>query len=257
MDTRRLVNAQCCSRSNLSKRLDFGPVMIPLSELLADHQDFHSDLQMDSFITLRSGGTLYGCYRQALRELDTRTTALIQRYESRKLLHIDIRELETDRVDPWESERDTVRLAGKRMILDRCDAVIADTEREFLRFYRQAISIRAALESQGVSFPLDGETRDRLDREMWEHQIKCMATIDFMSAGRLQQNTIAMLQSCPPEMRRRLADAVLNRDAQCALVEWYLTYEPEMPPPAVIEEADVRRLIGCESSPSFELAGNS
>ena len=50
-----------------------------IDDLLLDHQEFHSDLQMDSFITLRAGGTLYGCYKQALRELSTRKIAVIQR----------------------------------------------------------------------------------------------------------------------------------------------------------------------------------
>src|SRR5438445_2833578 len=67
--------------------------MLPISELLADHQEFHSDLQMDAFITLRSGGTLYGCYKQALRELATRVRALRERYRLRALLDVDLDEL--------------------------------------------------------------------------------------------------------------------------------------------------------------------
>ena len=56
-----------------------------ISELLVDHQEFHSDLQMESFITLRAGGTLYGCYKQALRELSTRKIAAIQRVTQMRL----------------------------------------------------------------------------------------------------------------------------------------------------------------------------
>src|SRR5258708_31035595 len=120
--------------------------MIPLNDLFADHQEFHSDLQMDAFITLRAGGTLYGCYKQALRELDARAMALIQRYEALRLLEIDIRELAaSDPVDPWQAERDKIRLATKRVTLLKCEQVIVDTESEFRRFYCQAHSIREAL----------------------------------------------------------------------------------------------------------------
>jgi hypothetical protein len=222
--------------------------MNSLAELLADHQDFHSDLQMDSFITQRSGGTLYGCYRQALRELDVRTTALIQRYEGRRLLEIDIRELETARVDPWQTERDAVRLASRKLLLSRARAAVVDTEREFLHFYAQAISIRQALQSQGVSFPLDDETRNRLDREMWEHQLRCMAAVDFMTQNRLSPNSLALLQSCPRKIRGRLATTILDANQHGALIDWYLNYEPNVPPPAVIRSGDVQRLIECESS---------
>ena len=219
--------------------------MIPLSDLLLDHQEFHSELQMNSFITLRSGGTLYGCYKQALRELSTRKMALIQRYAHRELLLIEIDELEMQCDEPMQARRNKVYAAEKRLMIEECRRVIVDTEREFVRFYEQAVAIREALRSQGVDLPLDATTRNRLDSEMWEHQLKCMAAVDFMTSGRLGAQTVGLLQSCPVEMRRRIADHLLHSDRHSALIDWYLSYDLPMPTPARIEAHDIRKLIEC------------
>ncbi len=222
--------------------------MTSLSELLADHQEFHSDLQMDSFITMRSGGTLYGCYKQALRELDARTTALIQRYEARRLLEIDIEELASgESVDPWTCKRDAVRLATKRALLGKCNQVVNDTEREFWRFYCQAIAIREVLAEVGVRFPLDHATRDRLDQEMWEHRLKCMAAVDLLATGRLAQTTVEFLQAVHPDIRGRLSAVIFDENRHQELLRWYMTCEPAMPSPLRIESTDIRKLIECSA----------
>ena len=231
--------------------------MIPLNTLLADHQEFHSDLQMDAFITLRSGGTLYGCYKQALRELHRRTQGLRDLYSRWALAEIDADELAGNVLDHFERRRNRVKAAEKRLALDEFRRAVFDTEREFLRFYGQAVAIREALVAQGVEFPLDAQTRDRLDREMWEHKITCMAAVDFIAHGRLNVNTVELLQALPFEIRRRVAAHVLDASRHAELIDWFLSCEPEMPAPVKIEAGDLPRLIGCEFTPSSVLAANS
>ena len=233
------------NRSNQRSRITG---MIPLSDLLSDHQEFHSELQMNSFITLRSGGTLYGCYKQALRELSTRKMALVQRYTHRELLLIEVDELKMPCDKPLQARRNRVHAAEKRLMIEECRRVIADTEREFIRFYEQAVAIREALRSQGVDFPLDAAARNRLDSEMWEHQLKCMAAVDFMTCGRLGAQTVGLLQSCPMEMRRRIAEQALHSECHPQLIDWYLSYDLPMPTPARIEVHNVRKLIECSES---------
>jgi hypothetical protein len=216
--------------------------MIPLSDLLSDHQEFHSDLQMDSFITSRNGQTLYGCFKQSLRELRTRVTGLIQRYAMRDKSLVDIDELACDCIDPFQAKRNAIDRTEKIRFMEMCEAVIRDNEREFWRFYCQAVANRRGLEAQGVTFPLDDETRGRLDRQMWEHQLKVMAVVDFMTTDRLQKNTIELLQSVQPEMRKRIWDEFNDR---AKLVDWYFSLESPMPPPATLEFQDVRKLIEC------------
>jgi hypothetical protein len=233
------------NRNNQRSRI---PSMIALSDLLADHQEFHSDLQMTSFITIRSGGTLYGCYKQALRELSTRKSALIQRYTHRELLLIEIEELESQCANATQIRRNKVHATEKQLTVDECRRVIADTEREFMHFYEQALAIRDALRAAGVSFPLDAATRNRLDSEMWEHQLKCMAAVEFMTCSRLGANTVGLLQSCPVEMRQRIAEKILRAERQSELIDWYLTYEIPIPAPLRLKATDVRKLIECSGS---------
>lgn len=220
--------------------------MTPLNDLLADHQFFHSNLQMDSFITIRAGGTLYGCYKQALRELQTRVTALRGHRAARAILEIEIEEH-----DAGESRRDRIHATTKRAALGECDRVMNDTLREFARFYGQADALRTALERTGVKFPLNDETRDRLDREMWVHQIKCRAAVEYLCANRLQNSTIELFQALPGTMRQRLANEIFGEGNQRGLIDWYMTYEPDVPRPTEISDQTVRGLVGC--SESFDL----
>lgn len=220
--------------------------MTLLDDLLTDHQFFHSNLQMDSFITIRAGGTLYGCYKQALRELQTRTTALRSHRATRLLLAIEIEEH-----DGGDSRRDRIHRATKRDALAECDRVITDTLREFARFYGQADALRKALARSGVKFPLDNDTRDRLDREMWAHQIKCRAAVEFLSSNGLQNSTIELFQALPGLMRQELANEIFGEGNQKRLIHWYMTYEPDVPRPTEISDQTAKGLLGC--SESFDL----
>lgn len=223
------------------------PMAVPVIDLLADHEPTHSNLQMDWFITVRSGGTLYGCYKQALRELHTRFMALTASYTQRELLTIKVEKIASnvDLGDKFRIRRRKVKLADKRIRLAALDRTIADQEREFTRFYGQAISLRETLANQGVAFPIDIETRDRLDREMWVHRLKSMAAVGYMTQGQPGVNVVEFLQALPVDMRQSLANEVLNPQNREALAQWYLNYSPEVPPPATIEFSEVKKLLPC------------
>jgi hypothetical protein len=203
--------------------------MIPVDELLADHQEYHSELQMDAFITLRAGGTLYGCYKQALRELNSRKLAVIQRRTQMQLADLERRQRARSTVSEYVAERNKIKNEESNAVRSFAEQALADTERELRHFQGQGSAIRELLESRGVTFPLDAETRHRLDCEMWEHRLKCMAAIDYMHSGRLERSTIEFLQAVPPTARRRLAVMILDASRHTELVEWYMGYESEMP----------------------------
>ncbi len=231
---------------------------LPLSELLLDVRAHHSDLQMDSFITLRTGGTLFGCYHQALREINTRVSALHSIYHARALRLIEIEKYEAKSIgDDLKSRRARVKLANARFVFDSNERERVEMEGEFIRFYGQAVAIRAELAAQGVTFPLDAETRYRLDADMWEHRLKGMAAVDFMTTGRLGRSVIEFIQAAPAEMRQRLAGAVFDAGKHDELVGWYLSYEPEIPAPALLSAEEIKGLLPCESWRSFEPAGRS
>ena len=149
-----------------------------LAGLLRDHRMFHTEFQMDYFITGRSGETDWGKYRQALRELEKRHRALEDLYHE---------------------------LAQKERELRRHKALIADTEREFARFYEQASILKDLLGE------LDDEMKARLDAQEWEAQARAKMAKELMAHGRLSDRTLDLLVSLPREMKTRLVDE-MNRD---------------------------------------------
>jgi hypothetical protein len=218
-----------------------------IRSLLADHELFHSDFQMDYLITVRAGGTPYGCYKQALRELYKRWRGLRQAYSDRALLEVDIDEIESQLGNHWASEfgrrRAEINLATKRLGIEEADRVIQDTEREFRRFAAQAATLK---ESIGDLTP---ERRAELDREMWRHRLRCMATVDIITRGALGENTVTFLQAAPREWRAPILDEIKAeiRNAGCdghnGLIAWFESYEPSVAALETIPEIDLRRLL--------------
>lgn len=195
--------------------------MTPIEVLLIDWQPGHSILQMDRFITLRSGGTLYGCYFQSLREIATRWFANRDRAYSRGLLLVDIDELEAVPGSGFEKRRNEIRLNRKREELATFDRMAAKAQEELDRFHEQADVFRRALEHQGVKFPLDAETKHRLDCEMWEHNLKARCAVELMANCRIGNSTIELIQSCPTEMRSRIVESLQEKNHQ-ALMAWFM-----------------------------------
>jgi hypothetical protein len=214
-----------------------------LTTLLADHRHFHSDWQIDYAITAKAGGTLYGCYKQAVRELHKRWRGLRECYAKRERLTLDIDDLEhLPAATGNDATRRGIYIAEKRLALIEAAGVIRDTEREFVRFVGQAIACRRALGvADGEQLPDD--RREQLDREMWEHHIRSMAAADYMTIGRLGRGTVELLAATDVEMRQRLAQDVLRPEAHSALIHWYLTHDVPMPEPIRLTAEDEREAL--------------
>jgi hypothetical protein len=186
-----------------------------LSMLLNDHQLYHSELQQDHFITRRSGGTIYGQYKQALRELFKRFRGLKELYYNRETLIIDTEEME----DFIKVEENKFNLRRKKLEIEKFkyDMIelkknIDDTEREFKRFFLQASSLKEIIGD------LTDEKRNKLDKEMWIFKLKEMAYTDFISSGRLNVNTIAFIHSLEKKDRLITLAEVTDHDR---LFAWY------------------------------------
>jgi len=200
--------------------------MTDLQTLLDDHQMFHSNYQMDYFITARAGGTAYGQYKQALREL-------VKRHRGLRALDLELAEAELELEDakalPDETDRDgrvrAIALAKARTKLEDTERTRYDTEREYKRFMAQAICLKHKI---GVLTP---ERRAELDRDMWQFQVKYMAAIDYMSVGRLQSKTIELLQCMPPADRAEVMAHILatpeDEHRPQRLIDWFMSYEHE------------------------------
>jgi hypothetical protein len=210
-----------------------------IADLLQDHQFFHSDLQMDSFITIRAGGTLYGCYKQALRELQTRVSAMRTHTSAVAILEIEIEEHEQA-----DSKRDRIHAVTKRRALQETRRLIQDSLRELGRFYGQAVAIRESFQAKGIEFPLDAETRHLLDCEMWTHQLKCRAVTDLLSVGHIQATTLELLQALPLDWRQSMRKEIIGVPPE-KLIDWFMAHDPQIPAPKIIEPETVSGLLEC------------
>jgi len=197
--------------------------MIGIEEILADHQAKHSDLQMDYFITTRHGGTVYGMYKQALRELHSRHTTLQGLY----IDHDEALMAYADAGKGWvfnarQRRSKAIRKERTTMALRAIRTSIKDTERERDRFLAQA---RLLKHEVGELTPAK---RAVLDGEMWTHKIKSMAAMDYMTAGVLGRGTIELLQCVPNVIRRKLLAEVCSAQAATQLRTWFLDYNADM-----------------------------
>jgi len=188
-----------------------------LQELIKDHRLYHSEFQQDYFITTRSGGTVYGQYKQSLRELYKRFRGLKGLYHDRDMAQVDLDELEEkilneDNFDKFEQRRNKLNFDKKSLDMIEMNKNIEDTEREFKRFYQQAYSLKMAVGE------LTEEKRNELDKAMWLHKLKEICAVDFISSGRLKNTTVELINSVPVVERKELLAEVKDH---AKLLEWY------------------------------------
>ena len=199
-------------------------------ELLNDHQIYHSNFQMDNFITIRSGETQYGQYKQAFRGLK-------ELYIAKELLQVDIDESETQHQCKLEfvQKRAGINLAKHRMDMEDLERNIEHTEREFKRFYAQADALK---EQIGELTP---EKRNQLDQEMWIHKLKSMVAIDYITKGRIGENALAFMRSIPKEIRKSLLVEIKNHDE---LIIWYENFDTPLPKLQIEENINIQKFLG-------------
>src|SRR5262249_40084298 len=118
-------------------------------------------------------------------------------------------------------------LRQKRELLADVDRAILESKKELERFHEQADGLRAAMEQQGITFPLDRETKHRLDCEMWEHNLKSRCAVEYLANGRLGASTIELIQSCPREMRSRIVSVVLRAERHDQLITWFMEQDQD------------------------------
>jgi hypothetical protein len=178
-----------------------------IQKLMQDHQLYMSEFQHDNLVTCRAGLTLYGQYKQSLREMYKRIRGLRESVLDRELLLVDISELQEKQEDnryrnEYDRKRDAIELTRKQMLLEEANRVVNGTLREFNSFYRQAYALKAEIGE------LTPEKRDRLDRKMWREKILLMAHIDIETRGRIGENALAFALSLPEKEREYVFDVI-------------------------------------------------
>lgn len=188
-----------------------------LKELLDDHQTGMSEFQDDYFVTARAGGTLYGQYKQSLREVYKRFRGLRETLCDREKLQIETEQqkhISESCKDEFEARLAEVEYKRKSLQMEETERLLKDTKREFLRFYSQASYLKKQIG------PMDDKKRAELDRDMWVFKLKEMAAIDFVTQGRLGRSTYEFVNSVPKEIRDKALPEI--RDHQ-NLLTWYET----------------------------------
>lgn len=171
-----------------------------LKEILEDHRLYHSKFQQDHFITKKSGGTVYGQYKQALRETYKRWRGLREGMCDKEKLLVEIDEQKelSEKEEGFKQRHAEIEYKRKVMQMEETERVLKDTEREFKRFYQQAVMLKEKLGD------ISEERRERLEEEMFVYKLKEMMVTDWMCYGRNSAQTHELLCSLPYETRKEI-----------------------------------------------------
>jgi len=219
-----------------------------LTELLADFQPFHSEFQMDAFITVQAGyNNPYGMYRQALRELSSRHATLRKVFFTRRKLAVDLREKRVTAsgkaIEPYSPPDEFEKIRAEISvdeILDEMAAIerrLKDQEREFRHFFAQALHFKSLVGE------LTPERRIELDEEFWYERLRTRLAIEILRDGRPSVDLIHTFGHLKPSMRDRLGPEIQNPEAA---VTWFQTRPAVEIPPLPEEYANINLLQGEE-----------
>jgi hypothetical protein len=187
-------------------------------ELLEDYRPFHSEFQIRHLILTRSGGTIWGCYQQSLREISARWACL-----------------ENDQVNGSHHLEETSCPYADRLKLILQNRVLKDQRRELAVFLAYAILLKAVL----------GHVSDQrlaeLDRELWVYRIRALLARDYLCLGHPSVETVELIHVVPHEIRAECMSAVKDLTMRERLIGWYLNYYLELPVPTprLIEQLTV------------------
>jgi hypothetical protein len=179
---------------SLAPHLD---VLVKARELLNDHEVYHSEFQIRWFIITRNGGTSYGCYKQALLEIDSRLHAL---------------HAMNDACTSCPEDKSNTTTVVAQQLRNHVD----DAIRELRLFCDIAIKLKKAIG------PLDPEKRYRLETELWSYRVRKMAVMDFMTEGRLCRETVDLLLALPSNQRQELVEEILTSSNHAGLMHQFL-----------------------------------
>ena len=212
--------------------------MYQVRELLSDCPIGHSDFQCDNLITRKAGGpTIWGQYKQALRELSVRYegfAAFAFDYRRRTIKLARKKQKLLDRQD--ELER-CVRQGLDRKVVERCQHRVAmarieaqemefnlrsseesfeKAQRELVRFYAQSCVLREKLERH--LGPMTQELRDRLEEEYWTSAAFEIAARKYLGGGDYRdvvsgiQKEVQNFHLWPASTQARVMEAVKDEE---------------------------------------------
>jgi hypothetical protein len=208
-------------------------------EMVEDHLVYHSNFQMDHFIVEKNGFTVYGMYKQSLRELYERFNELKRSMASLESLKLDIKEINSKHYDGQYVEHR--RELDKAQMLCEARGLAKSIEhriRELVRFYYQAASLKKKVGD------LTPKKRDELEAELWYFRIKKQAAMEMIAHRTITTNTIENILALPLKYREDLFYKVLNEPV--TLVDWIRStgYKDHVLEKYEVKEVDVNYIRG-------------
>lgn len=191
-----------------------------LKDLLKYHVGSHTEFQQDHFITGRASRTVYGQFKQALRELYKRVRGNTDFGYIKEGLEIDVMELSARTTankyaNTYDLMRDELQLKKKQRDLEEAKRSLEENKRELVRFWQQACVLMEKLEQEG---PLTEDRLRDLDENMWVQRAKELMAIDFMVNNRITKSTLELIMCMPMYQRKNLIALTKNVPG---LMEWF------------------------------------
>lgn len=191
-----------------------------LKDLLQYHVGSHTEFQQDHFITGRASRTVFGQFKQSLRELYKRVRGNTDFGYIKEGLDIDVMELSAmvtgnKYQNSYDLMRDELELSKKKRDLEQAKRSLLDNKRELVRFWQQACVLMEKLEVTG---PLTDDKLRDLDENMWVERAKELMAVDFMVHSRISKGTLELIM-CMPRYQRSILIALTKNVPE--LMEWY------------------------------------
>jgi len=211
--------------------------MLKIKELLINFDPGMSNYQKDNFVTLKNGVTIYGKYKQALRELHGRVESVEQMIfamKKQKLVvkkarwhsdnsqwlpllkgmkevdrdHYKVSEYINNRIDMHELKFEEAQFSYDKMKL-RVPVQIED----LLRFYSQAIVLHDMILTEYTCSLISKELQEKLEKEEWYIRTKLLATTDIEYNKMITPATIEQIESLDRSSCKEIYDFLDSRSS--------------------------------------------
>lgn len=179
---------------------------------LLDHQHYHSEFQIDCFITHRGGDHHpWGMFVQCLRELHARRKTLTDSEIAFDNNEIEIEESEWkmskrawSRKAKFAKRVEALRL--KKLLIARSSFAkqFYETKRELTRFLDQIRVLRKQLRVETIT----PEKRLEFDRDYWLHRLKLRICVSIMTSNVVPADIFEMIPGLHLQVRQPLIEFI-------------------------------------------------
>lgn len=166
-----------------------------IEKLLIDHQNRHSDFQIENFI-IKSQVDAWAQYKQCLRELESRYESILE-HENKQAQFNKLKK----NILLFLSRKRRAFKARLLMDIRSGQRKIDNLQAEFDYIFKIAEKLKEQIGT------VDRETRQQLEAKTWYNKGRKLAAIDLMAYGRVSTQTLEFILSLPrPDATKLLSE---------------------------------------------------